>query len=151
MLNEEVCKNIFINCIVQAFTDSNLMKSINFDMGDYPLSQLTYRLMKDFDKAKKHGIADFPPYRNLDYTDSPLYTAHKAVKKEFDDLIHDIRERDRLGNDWTYKFRTFALPRNDNSILGKNRYLISRATKHFGDLVEEQLQILQMYPQLIPS
>jgi len=75
----------------------------------------------------------------------------KAILKQYRDLINEITERDRLGLDWTYKMRTFALPRSDKSILEKKGYALSKVTVVFGSLVLEQLQILQMYPQLIPS
>jgi len=39
-LNEEVCKNIIINCVVQAFADSNIAKSFNYGFGDYPLTDI---------------------------------------------------------------------------------------------------------------
>jgi hypothetical protein len=72
-----------------------------------------------------------------------------AVDKEFNDLTTMIEEKDRTGTDWSYKLRTFALPRTDKSILDKGNYSLSKAIRNFSDLLDEQLRVLEQYPQLL--
>jgi len=44
-LNEEVCRNILINTIVDAFAESNILgKRVFNDITDYPLTDLSMRI-----------------------------------------------------------------------------------------------------------
>lgn len=69
--------------------------------------------------------------------------------QEFQDLTESLEEKDRAGLDWSYKLRTFALPRTDKSILDKGNYTLSKAVRNFADRLDEQLQVLEQYPQLL--
>jgi len=73
------------------------------------------------------------------------------VAKEFNELIKQLEEKDRTGSDWSYKLRVFALPRTDKSILDKGQYTLSKAVRNFADRLDEQLQVLEMYPQLLQA
>jgi len=152
VLSSEVCKNILINVTVQAFADSNLLKEINTPSKEFPLTRLALDGYRDFLDWKR-GLSNVSKSQlgNITWHSVPLYTANLAVMKQFEELIHSVEKRDRLGQDWTYKMRTFALPKTDKSILANQRYSLSKVSKLYGHLVEEQLQILQLYPQLIPS
>jgi len=151
-LSEDVCKNIFMNVVVQAFADSNLMKDIDPADHNYPLKGKIMTAYIDFDQWKK-GLCNESKLllNNINFEYTPLFTAYNAVIAEYEKLCDEITMRDKLGNDWSYKMKTFALPSSDKSLLENERYKLSKVSRVFGDLVEEQLQILQMYPQLIPS
>jgi hypothetical protein len=73
------------------------------------------------------------------------------VLKEYQDLEKLVKDLDREGRDWSYKFRTFALPRSDKSLLDKGDYSLSKASRNFGALVLEQVELLSYYPQLLPD
>jgi hypothetical protein len=73
------------------------------------------------------------------------------VAKEFNELIKQLEEKDRTGTDWSYKLRVFALPRTDKSILDKGQYTLSKAVRNFADRLDEQLQVLEQYPQLLQA
>jgi hypothetical protein len=73
------------------------------------------------------------------------------VAKEFNELIKQLEEKDRTGSDWSYKLRVFALPRTDKSILDKGQYTLSKAVRNFADRLDEQLQVLEQYPQLLQA
>jgi hypothetical protein len=73
------------------------------------------------------------------------------VLKEYQDLEKLVKDLDREGSDWSYKFRTFALPRSDKSLLDKGDYTLSKASRNFGTLVLEQVELLSYYPQLLPD
>lgn len=83
------------------------------------------------------------------YLQSPLPLAQQAVLAEYNQLLSDITALDKSGEDWSYKLRTFALPRSDKSLLDKGDYILSKAAKSFGDIVDEQLMLLQAFPQLL--
>lgn len=150
ILSEEICKNILLNCIVQAFADSNIAKSLDFNLKDFPLWKLDQSLNRSFMEWQA-DLADSDPDFDtfIAYLNSPLPLARQAVKEEFDRLLDDIRILDKTGEDWSFKLRTFALPRTDKSILDKGDYTLSKAARSFGGLVDEQLMILQEYPQLL--
>lgn len=152
VLSQDVCKSILVNVTVQAFADSNLMNSVSVHTRDYPLTGKSYDGYLSFIKWKKELSNEFKSQLgSVSWTDTPLHTAHLAVKAEFEQFLNEIEMRDKLGQDWSYKMRTFALPKDDKSILENQRFTLSKVSKLYGDLVEEQLQILQMYPQLIPG
>jgi len=152
VLSPDVCKNILMNVTVQAFADSNLLKQVSVHTRDYPLTGLAQNGYLDFLEWKKGLSEEFKSTISfISWTCAPIYTAHKAVQEEFESFLNEIEMRDKLGHDWSYKMRTFALPKSDKSLLENERYSLSKVSKVFGDLVEEQLQILQMYPSLIPS
>lgn len=69
----------------------------------------------------------------------------------YDELLFELHERDSTGLDWTYKMRQFALPKTEKPILDKGNYTLSRSANNFSNLIQEQLQILQYYPNLIPK
>jgi hypothetical protein len=87
--------------------------------------------------------------RYFNYSDSPIPLAAKAIRKEFEELSKELLERDRTGVNWSYKFKTFALPRSDKSLLDKGNYCLSRTVSSFSDRLDEQLQVLVQYPQLL--
>jgi hypothetical protein len=41
------------------------------------------------------------------------------------------------------------LPRSDKSLLDKGNYCLSRTVSSFSDRLDEQLQVLVQYPQLL--
>lgn len=151
ILSEEVCKNILGNCIVQAFAESNIAKALDYGSMDMPLWGITQTMGKGFFQYKKQfrmanpgiQVGDAIPFS------TPLGQAQLAVQKEYRELLSHILELDKAGEDWSFKLRTFALPKSDKSLLDKGDYLLSRAAKSFGALVDEQLMILTMYPQLL--
>jgi len=150
-LSPDVCKNILSNVVVQAFADSNLMKSVNVFTHQFPLARVSGNAQLDFMDWLKGCSSEFKSQLNSTHWKyTPLYNAHRAVKEEYDRLLNEVEMRDRLGEDWAYKMRTFALPATDKSVLANQRFELSKVSKLFGTLVEEQLQILQLYPQLIP-
>jgi hypothetical protein len=150
-LSEEICKNILSNCVVQAFADSNIAKSLEFTVKDVPLWKTSLQLNKDFMEYQADLMDEDPNFDGIliTYINSPLPFAQQAVLAEYNELLDTIKDLDKSGKDWSFKLRTFALPRSDKSLLDKGDYVISKAAKSFGDLVDEQLMILQQYPQLL--
>lgn len=151
ILSEEVCKNILTNCIVQAFADSNIAKSLDFTIKDVPLWKLSEKFNADFMEHQADLMDSDPDFDGMliVYANSPLPHAQAAVLDEYHRLLDTVRDLDRAGEDWSFKLRTFALPRSDKSLLDKGDYILSKAARSFGNLVDEQLMILQMYPQLL--
>jgi len=152
-LSEEVCRNILSNTIVATFAESNILKSTFTDMWEYPLSGLTHKLYNSWEKYKAN-LSDEERFllpRACPPRDFFITQAQRAVAKEFNELIKQLEEKDRTGSDWSYKLRVFALPRTDKSILDKGQYTLSKAVRNFADRLDEQLQVLEMYPQLLQA
>lgn len=150
ILSEEVCKNILGNCIVQAFADSNVAKALDFKSTITPLCGVMTDISKAFFLYQMKYVMTNPgtvafamPLK------TPLGYARIAVEREYRELLQEITALDRTGEDWSYKLRVFALPRSDKSLLERGDYLLSKAAKSFGSLVDEQLMILQQFPQLL--
>jgi len=151
-LSFDVCKNILANCVVQAFADSNVAKAIEFKTTDMPLWGINQSMNKGFTKFRVQFMNDNPEVKINDSVipfSTPLAQAHLAVQLEYLALLKKVLTLDKTGEGWSYKLRVFALPRSDKSLLDKGDYLLSRAAKSFGDLVDEQLMILQEFPQLL--
>jgi len=151
ILSESVCKNILGNCIVQAFADSNIAKALDYGSMDMPLWGTTQELGKGFFKYKAEFRKANPGIKVGDAIpfSTPLGQAQLAVQMEYRELLSHILELDKTGEDWSFKLRVFALPRSDKSLLDRGDYLLSKAARSFGGLVDEQLMILQLYPQLL--
>jgi hypothetical protein len=149
-LSLDVCKNILSNCVVQAFADSNIAKSLDFKATEIPL----WNKVRSLNEGESNNdftvvsMAVFLP-PELELKNSTITFAGEAVLEEFLALEELVTKMDNTGEDWSFKLRTFALPRSDKSILDKGDYTLSKAAKSFGNLVEEQLMILQEYPQLL--
>lgn len=150
-LSEEVCKNILSNCVVQVFADSNIAHALDFSVKDVPLWKTSLALNKGFMEYQADLIDSGTEQDETYYTylQSPLPLAQQAVLAEYNQLLSDITALDKSGEDWSYKLRTFALPRSDKSLLDKGDYILSKAAKSFGDIVDEQLMLLQAFPQLL--
>ena len=152
ILSENVCKKILLNCVVQAFSESNLAKTLDLNVKSIPLFGTVLALNKKFMSDQADLSEEDPNFDQfITFHNTPVPQAQEAVYKEYLELLKTIEDLDKTGSDWTYKLKTFALPRTDKSILDKGNYLISKAAKSFGFKVDEQLYILQSFPQLIPK
>lgn len=101
-MSEDVCKNIIINCVIQAFADSNIASAIHFDVFDYPLGKLNYTVLKAYNAfvSSVGGTQSLPPLiRAFSVDDLPQIQAAIAVRKEFKSLLEDLERRDSQGLD----------------------------------------------------
>lgn len=148
----DVCKNILMNCVVQCFADSNIAKTLDFSIKEIPLWSTSLNLNKKFMELQAEQADEDPNFdMYLTFLDTPVPLAQQAVYREYQELLNSIEKLDRSGEDWSFKLRTFALPRTDKSLLDKGEYTLSKAAKSFGMVVLEQLELLQNFPQLLPE
>jgi len=79
-------------------------------------------------------------------SDTPIFNAYKAVKEEYNRLLEDLLDETRPIHDWSYKLKTFSLPRSDKSLLEKGDYALAKASNHFGKLILKKLESMNERP-----
>lgn len=89
-----------MNCIVQAFADSNISKTLDHSMTDFPLWQISQGFNRKF-MEEQADLADSDPDFDMyiTYLDSPLPLAQHAVYEEYNKLLDTIRIMDKTGED----------------------------------------------------
>lgn len=152
-LSDDVCKNIFANCAVEAFSTSNIVSYFHFKFKDMPLTKVASEIQMEYIKWSR-GLpyhVQFPSYylNSFNILDMPLIQAALAVSELYGNLEREITKVDSTGGDWTYYMRNFCLPKTDKSILQRTDYVMARTVNSFVTLLEERLYTLVMYPSLL--
>ncbi|AZT88622.1 RNA-dependent RNA polymerase [Loramyces juncicola mitovirus 1] len=152
-LSEEVCKNIISNCAVEAFSSSNIVDYFNFKYSDVPLIKMASDIQLEYIKLMR-GLPYYIPvprdvFNSWSSNDSPIVQAAFAVSELYANLEKEITNVDKTGGDWTYYMRNFALPKNDKTFYERQDFALTRSINSFVTLMDQRLQVLVEYPQLL--
>nr|UVX28917.1 MAG: RNA dependent RNA polymerase [Ustilaginoidea virens mitovirus 1] len=152
-LNEEICKNIYVNCAVEAFSSSKVVKSVlNYDTRS-PLEELTSKIESGWPIYSKDRLdpSSTPPSLNpWLFPRIPILCANIALMKEFHELIIRLEKMDSIGQDWTYSMRNLCLPIDASAFVGDRKtFTTARAVNQFYMLLQERMYVLMAYPQLL--
>lgn len=92
-LQYEVCRNIFLNCIVQSFADSNTLQVDLDNTSKIPLSFLSDKLENDFYEYQQLFKQSDPNYQVLlNLHQTPISYAYRALVEEFGELTERITQ-----------------------------------------------------------
>lgn len=101
-LSEEICKNIYSNCAVEAFSESQFMSKKMFGSIDVPLWGIATTLHTKWDKfvdSTTEFTVDPSILRTFSPSELPIALAAKAVMKSFEEMERVIKSLDSSGQD----------------------------------------------------
>lgn len=151
-LDEYKCKQILKEVVIEAFSKSVNPNIFSFKFYNIPLAGMLTTFSQEWEKCKKENIHRLlPSERSVSIHDSPLWNAFKAVREEYSCLLTELTNSNRSGYDWSMKLKTFALPRNDKSILGRSTYLLAKSSNHFGKILKNRLLELNRENDLLKA
>jgi hypothetical protein len=148
-LSEEICRNIYSNCAVEAFADSNIMKSLNFNWDQVPLQGIDSDLVTKLYRFGQEEWWDDDVELEPILEELPISRAAKAVQNLYDNLQKQVSSMDSTGENWSYSMRNFALPNTDKTVLERSNYALSRSVNTFATLLRQRMDVLVHYPQLL--
>nr|AWY10990.1 RNA-dependent RNA polymerase [Sclerotinia sclerotiorum mitovirus 32] len=153
-INMEICKNIISNIAVEVFSNSAIHTFFaDPNRHNFPLQETVNLLRRDWDRwidEKFQGCSSFEILKAKSFfQDTPISLAALAIYKEYDELMKRIEKIDSTGSDWSYYMRNFSIPTSTKSIVEGRNFSLMRSIDRFANLLEERLQILVCYPQLL--
>nr|AWY10967.1 RNA-dependent RNA polymerase [Sclerotinia sclerotiorum mitovirus 6-A] len=149
----EICVNIISNIAVEVFSSSAIHTFFSDDRVNFPLKETVNIMRTEWDRYIEdvyQGHSSFEILKAKSFwQDTPINLAAIAIYNEYDELMKRIQKIDSTGSDWSYYMRNFAIPTSTKSIVEGRNFSLMRSVDRFASLIEERLQVLACYPQLL--